>query len=183
MLKSIYLVRHCQASGQDPQAQLTDEGVHQAGQLAEFFKHKPIEYIVSSPFVRAINTIQPLSELIQVEIHRDERLQERILSATPLANWMEKLEETFYDFELKFDGGESSNEALGRGLEVIAELLDRPEKTFLIVTHGALLSLIIKQYNKDFGFEDWRRLSNPDVYRLEIQDHITEINRVWPDHI
>lgn len=183
MMKSIYLVRHCQARGQEPLVQLTDEGIQKAAELAEFFKHKQIEYMVSSPFVRAINTIQPLSELIEVEIHRDERLQERILSTTPLANWMEKLEETFYDFELKFDGGESSNEALGRGLEVIAELLDRPEKTFLIVTHGALLSLIIKQYNKDFGFEDWRRLSNPDVYRLEIQDQITEINRVWPNHI
>lgn len=178
-MKRIYLVRHCKATGQEPQAQLTDDGVQKAVELAEFFKHKNIEYIISSPFVRAINTIKPLGDLIKKEVHIEDCLQERILSTTPLANWMEKLEETYCDFNLKFEGGESSNEALKRGLKVVEKMLVRPERTILIVTHGALLSLLIKQYNNDFGFEDWKLLSNPDVYQLEIQDNKTVINRIW----
>lgn len=178
-MKRIYLVRHCSASGQEPQAELTDEGSKQAFELAEFFKKKDVEYIVSSPFVRAVNTIKPLSELIEKEIHIENRLQERILSTTPLENWMEELERTYFHTDLKFEGGESSNEAVKRGMKVIEEMIERPEKTILLVTHGNLLSLLIKQYNNDFGFDDWKLLSNPDVYSLEIQENKTVINRVW----
>lgn len=36
-----------------------------------------------------------------------------------------------------------------------------------VVTHGNLLSLIIKKFDVNFGFEEWARLTNPDLYILE----------------
>jgi len=36
-MKRIYLVRHCKAAGQEPEAPLTEEGVTQAERLADFF--------------------------------------------------------------------------------------------------------------------------------------------------
>jgi len=178
-MKRIYLVRHCKATGQEPDAQLTDDGIQQAYQLAEFFKDMGIEYIVSSPFARAIHTIKPLSDYSNREIHIDDRLQERVLSTAQLNNWMDLLEQTYSDFDLKFEGGESSNEAAGRALQVIKEMIERPEQNIVVVTHGALLSLIINQYDRAFGFEGWKRLTNPDVYKLEIEHHDARINRVW----
>jgi 2,3-bisphosphoglycerate-dependent phosphoglycerate mutase len=85
----------------------------------------------------------------------------------------------FSDNELKFEGGESSSEALTRGMQVIREMVERPEKTIVIVTHGALLSLLIKQFNKEFGYEDWKSLSNPDVYKLELHNDGAVIQRIW----
>ncbi|WP_438350652.1 histidine phosphatase family protein [Paenibacillus sp. FA6] len=178
-MKRIYLVRHCKAVGQDPQAVLTEEGNQQAEDLADFFQNENIEYIISSPFIRTINTIKPLSVLIKQNIYIEYRLQERILSTTLLENWMELLERTYSDYDLKFEGGESSNEAVKRGMKVIQDMIARPEGTILIVTHGALMSLIIRHYNKEFGFEDWKTLSNPDIYKLEIQDNKSSIERIW----
>lgn len=178
-MKWLYFVRHCKATGQDAFAELTEEGIQQAEDLVGFFKDKKIELIVSSPFLRAMNTIKPLSDRIHQEIYIDNRLQERILSSVPLDNWLEELERTYIDYDLQFEGGESSNEALSRGLQVIEELLARPERSIVVVTHGALLSLLITHYNSEFGFVGWKNLTNPDVYCLEkIVDQLS-MKRIW----
>jgi len=178
-MKRIYLVRHCQAAGQEAGAPLTAEGERQANQLAVFLADKQIEYIVSSPYLRAIRTVQPLGELLGLDIHIDDRLSERVLSTEVLDDWMKRYEETFTDYNLKFQGGESSAEATRRGMEVIGEITARPERTLLVVTHGGLLSLIIKHYVSEFGFGDWKRLTNPDVYELQIYASDTSIKRIW----
>jgi 2,3-bisphosphoglycerate-dependent phosphoglycerate mutase len=178
-MKRIYLVRHCQASGQESEAPLTAEGERQADELAEFMRDRQIERIVSSPYVRAMQSVKPLSERLGLEIHIDDRLRERVLSTSMLDDWLKRYEETFLDDDLKFPGGESSAEATGRGLAVIEEATARPEHACLIVTHGGLLSLIIRHYNREFGFEDWRRLTNPDVYELQIHAREAVIRRIW----
>lgn len=92
---------------------------------------------------------------------------------------MDILEQTYENYDLKLDGGESSNEAVERGMNVVREMIARPEESICVVTHGALLSLLFRQFNKAFGFEDWKKLSNPDVYKLEILGDQTVIERVW----
>ncbi|MDQ0060060.1 histidine phosphatase family protein [Paenibacillus harenae] len=175
-MKNIYLVRHCKAEGQEPDASLTKQGQEDAaGTIVDFFKDKNIEIIVSSPFVRAIDTIKPFSKIVKKEILIDERLKERVLSSIDLDDWLIKLEETYDDLDIKFEGGESSNEAMRRGLEVIKELIEMPETNFVVVTHGALLSLIIKYYKKAFGFKEWKTMKNPDIYCLEVNEKGTTV--------
>ena len=38
-MTNFILIRHCQANGQEPEAQLTTEGLKQANELAGFLKH------------------------------------------------------------------------------------------------------------------------------------------------
>lgn len=178
-MKRIYLVRHCQAEGQAPDAPLTAEGVRQAEQLHHFFEDKKIEYIQSSPYTRAIDTVKPLSDGVNLGIHTDDRLRERVLSTVPLDDWLARFKDTFDDADLKFAGGESSREATKRGIEVIEELLDRPEQTIVVVTHGGLLSLLIRYFDPKFGFADWQRLTNPDVFQLDMDGHGATIERIW----
>lgn len=178
-MKAIYLVRHCAAVGQAPEASLTVQGQEDSIRLIDFFRDKDIEVIITSPFVRAIETITPFANTIKKEILIDERLKERVLSTTNLYNWMEKLEATYEDMDLKFPGGESSKEAMRRGIEVIEEQLERPESNIIVVTHGALLSLIIKHYSKEFGFEEWRNLKNPDIYKLEVDTRGVRVEHLW----
>jgi len=169
-MKRVYLVRHCKAKGQEPEAQLTDEGERQAERLAEYLSDKNINYIVSSPFERAMATIRPFSVKTSKKIHVDRRLSERVLSVENLPDWMEKLKETFSDLDLKLPGGESSREAMSRGVEVIEELFHRNEDHIVVVTHGNLMSLILKYFDDRIGFEEWRGLSNPDIYELSQPD-------------
>src|SRR4051794_2480754 len=107
MNQVIYFVRHCQATGQERDAPLTELGQHHALALAERYRDVPVGRIISSPFVRAVETIRPLSERLGLTVELDERLVERVLSLAPLDNWRERLAETFIDLNLSF-GGESS---------------------------------------------------------------------------
>lgn len=62
-----YLVRHAKAGdreewkGDDRQRPLTKSGVRQAEALAELLKNEPIDTVLSSPFVRCLQTVQPLA--------------------------------------------------------------------------------------------------------------------------
>jgi 2,3-bisphosphoglycerate-dependent phosphoglycerate mutase len=174
-MKTIYLVRHCSATGQEPEAELSDLGHQQADELVSFFKNKKIQHIISSPFKRAQHSIQPTAQSKNIPITIDERLAERTLSSGNLSNWLELLEETFTDLDLKLDGGESSREATDRAIKVVNE----SPNNCVLVTHGNLMSLILKHFDDSIGFQDWKSLSNPDVYTLTIENNGSTIKRLW----
>ncbi len=178
MSKSLYFVRHCRAAGQEPDAPLTAEGHQQAIALVDLLYNHNIERIVSSPFVRAYQSIAPLAEGLGLDIEIDERLAERVMSSTPLADWQKRLAETFLDLDLCLEGGESSRTAMMRGVAVVSEVLQQAASTIVIVTHGNLMTLILKHFNDHIGYTEWQQLSNPDVYRVHFFGAQTHIERL-----
>lgn len=68
LLKKIYIVRHCKAEGQASNSPLTEIGFKQAEELDAFFNNVPVERIISSPYMRAVQTIQPLAERLNVKL-------------------------------------------------------------------------------------------------------------------
>ncbi|MDF2855365.1 MAG: histidine phosphatase family protein, partial [Neobacillus sp.] len=117
MDKKIYVIRHCEAEGQPPESPLTEKGYKQALELSEFLSEIKVDKVVTSPYLRAVQTIEPLAKKLKLEIELDSRLTERVLSQDNLPDWMEKLRATFTDLELKYEGGESSKEAMNRIVE------------------------------------------------------------------
>jgi 2,3-bisphosphoglycerate-dependent phosphoglycerate mutase len=174
-------VRHCKAAGQEPEAPLTAEGLRQAEQLADFFAEQKVDRIVSSPFERAIASIRPYAARIGIAIETDGRLGERVLSAEPLPDWMERLRASFADLDRRLPGGESSREAMERGAGVIEDCRRRPETNTVVVTHGNLMTLILRAYDDHYGYEEWKSLTNPDVYELCWTEGAgeTSIRRLW----
>ncbi|MET3696514.1 2,3-bisphosphoglycerate-dependent phosphoglycerate mutase [Bacillus oleivorans] len=181
MLKKIYVVRHCEAQGQPSESQLTEEGLKQAKYLVDFFSNTKIDRIISSPFLRAIQSVEPLSEKTNIKIEIDERLSERTLSTTDLPDWYEKLKATFKDMDLKFEGGESSKEAMNRIVNVVKEVIKSGTGNTLIVSHGNIISLLLKNYNNDFDFECWKNLSNPDVFQINCINNEVNFERIWDE--
>ncbi|MFF2879281.1 histidine phosphatase family protein [Gottfriedia sp. NPDC057991] len=179
MGKEIYIIRHYEAEGQPYEANLTKRGLIQANHLADFFSKIKIDQIISSPFLRAIQSIKPTSNEKKIDIVLEERLSERKLSSIDLPDWLEKLKATFEDMDLKFDGGESSQEATNRAISVIDEIIKSENQITIVVTHGNLMSLILKQFNKEFGFENWKKLSNPDLYLLKFKNNEFDFERLW----
>ena len=178
-MKKIYVIRHCQAEGQEAGAKLTKLGEQQAAQLANFFKDISVDQIISSPYTRALETIQPLADQKQIVIETDGRLKERVLSTSHLPDWMEKLEATFHDGTLTYDDGESSDEAACRIQNVVDEVLESESETVILITHGNLMSLLLGKFIREFGFHEWKQLSNPDVYVLEIDEETSSCYRIW----
>ncbi|XUX06054.1 histidine phosphatase family protein [Sporosarcina sp. UB5] len=178
-MKNIYIVRHCEAEGQSSDAQLTEQGFKQALQLSSFFSNIKVDRIISSPYERAIQSIHPLAEQLNIEIEIDGKLTERVLSTITISDWKDKLRTTFEDVELKFEGGESSQEAKERIVAVVEEVFNDVSKNTIIVTHGNLMSLLLNNYNKSFGFDGWQNLTNPDIYVLKVNDNGVTYKRLW----
>ena len=176
------LIRHCQSSGQDPDAVLTEIGRKQAEALAEFLSDYPIDMIVSSSYTRAQQSIEPFAANVGLPIHLDHRLIERTLSGSPIDNWREVVRDSFGDLELRIPGGESAREVLDRGWAAITELLDGGHLLPIAVTHGNLLSLILNSLDPNFGYAGWESLSNPDVFALkEADDGRLVFERIWSE--
>lgn len=173
--KTFYLVRHCQAEGQHPQAELTVEGRAQADRLARFFAQVEISYIVSSPYVRAIESIEPTLKQKGLPLNTDIRLSERVLGLGNLPDWLDHLERSFNNMELKLAGGESGSEAAERGIAAVSAV---PHQS-IVVTHGNLLALLLNHWDPGFGFAEWRNLSNPDIFKITHDGQSAIVERVW----
>ena len=178
MNQVLYLVRHCQAIGQKPDAPLTETGQQQALALAERFAEVSVERIISSPFVRACQSVIPLSKRLGLAVKVDERLIERVLSTVPLDNWRERLAETFVDLDLYFEGGESSRAAMMRGVAAVNQAVEQSAKPALVVTHGNLMTLIMKHFDERIGYAVWENLQNPDVYCVKFNGEGTRFERM-----
>ena len=175
----VYIIRHCEAEGQAPEAMLTATGMEARKRLADFLIPYQIEEVISSPYERAIQTIEMFIQDNGIPFKVDERLKERVLSSENLVDWLEKLQQTYIDYDLKFTGGESSNEAVNRMIELVNELRQGNHASVAIVTHGNIMSLLINHYNGDFGFNEWKHLSNPDVYEINFKSKDIKANRIW----
>jgi len=163
---SIYLVRHCSATGQEPDAALTDEGREQSLHLSSFLVQRDIVRIVSSPFKRAVDSARPLSEKLGLPIEIDERLAERQLGVVDNGDWLSALHLSFREPNLCLPGGESSLVAQLQGVAVIEDIFREAQLPTAVFSHGNLLTLIANSIDQALGFDFSRGLSNPDVFEI-----------------
>jgi 2,3-bisphosphoglycerate-dependent phosphoglycerate mutase len=180
-MKNLYIVRHAKAEGQPPEAELTDLGEVQAESLVKFFEGQKVDAVYSSPFLRAIKTIEPLADKRGLPIVQDERLGERILSGTPLDDWMNHLEISFENFDYVLAGGESNREAFERASSFIKDILNTDYENIIAVSHGNLATLLLRFFADRFGFKELMELTNPDVYHIDLENDSPSIRRIWKE--
>jgi phosphohistidine phosphatase SixA len=79
---AIYVVRHAKAGdraeweGDDRLRPLTKSGRRQAEELAAWLKKEPIDAILSSPYVRCVQTVEPLADQHKLPIQPRKDLEE-----------------------------------------------------------------------------------------------------------
>lgn len=169
-MSTILLIRHCVSTAQHPDAPLTDTGAAQAIALAEKLATIGVDAIYSSPYRRALATIEPFARQFNLVVQTDARLRERILSPEPLDDFIRHIQRSFEDPSHRAPGGESLAETRQRALEALKEISSRTHKLAVVVSHGNLIASVLKSANPDFGFEDWRALRNPDLFRLQFKN-------------
>jgi 8-oxo-dGTP diphosphatase len=78
----VYLVRHASAGkrsewqGDDRLRPIDDRGERQAKELVDELRDATFERIVSSPYVRCVQSVEPLAEARALELETDEALAE-----------------------------------------------------------------------------------------------------------
>jgi 2,3-bisphosphoglycerate-dependent phosphoglycerate mutase len=178
-MREIILLRHAAASGQEPDASLTGDGRRQAHQLAGLLSDYHVERVISSPFTRATASIAPLCDRAELRVETDDRLVERVLSGQPMRDWRDHLRRSFHDPDYCLEGGESARVAQARGIAVLESAVASGARCVL-VTHGNLLTLMLNSIDAGVGFDIWSRLSNPDVFLIDVEhDRPTGFRRIW----
>jgi len=133
----------------DPE--LTENGIKQIEFLSEFYADKKIKKIVSSPSLRAIQTVKIISEAIAVDYEIDNDLIEVDLGDLEgktyevshrlkifhgiIENWV------WGDKQLKFVGGESYKDVEARVSRIREEYLNRDD--VLLVAHNTLFAIMM----------------------------------------
>jgi 2,3-bisphosphoglycerate-dependent phosphoglycerate mutase len=154
--------------GPAPDAPLSERGREQAKALADFLGAHAIDRVVSSPYLRARQTIEPFASRARFEIGVDARLRERGVVHDPSDRWREVVRASFADLDHPAGPGwEAAREVVARGRAALDAALASGARLPVLVTHGQLMSLVLQTIDPGFGFESWLRLSNPDVYRVE----------------
>lgn len=81
-------------------------------------KDEKIDVIISSPYIRTIETATPISKYLNLDIVLDSRIQERNhgrLTGQPVNDEAhEELRRALDDFDYQYGGGESVNQMMSR---------------------------------------------------------------------
>ena len=147
---------------------LSNLGNHQARSLAAKLSRTGISCVVSSPYIRAIDTVRPLADVVkcQVEVHND--LRERKLCDEVRTDWYELLKRAWSDFSFALPNCESSFVCQLRLQDCLHEVAKQHKgKTIAVCSHGNAIGLFLNSIDPNFGFEQWERMQNPDVFFID----------------
>lgn len=163
----IIFVRHAQAKyGEDDRIRpLTESGLKSREIVLDTLKGVHIDAFLSSPYKRAMDTIQTTADYFGMSIKTDERFRERKVG-TWEDGWLEK---RWADFSCAEEGGECLASVQARNIEALNEVLtDNAGKTIVIGTHGTALSTILNYYDNSFGLNDFLRIVGWMPYIVEL---------------
>jgi len=176
MIKNFIICRHCKSSmdGLDHERKLDDDGIKQSKSLSKKISQKvdSSTLIYSSPFVRAMQSLEPLIvDQPSIKIFSDEALKEINIGKSSALTKHQIIEKMWEDGDFKVDNGESQKECYVK-LEpflkkVFSEYKDE-NKNIILVTHGNLIGIILKYFfGLNFDFNSWKEISMPDMYILD----------------
>lgn len=178
-----YLIRHAHAKWTpDEERPLSAQGIKDAVGVADALCAMPISRIVSSPYRRALQTVQPLADRLDLAIEIEPDLRERSLGQLePGTGFLSAIEAMWSHPSFAYSGGESNEIAQRRAVAVVRRLLRaRAGRHIALSTHGNLLALLVQHFDRRVGFDFWRALSTPDIFALRLDDDgRVSLNRMW----
>lgn len=188
MKTTIYMIRHAESPfmiGQERSRGLSEHGKKDADKVKDIMQNKRIDVVVSSPYLRAIQTVQGIANSNSLTIQEYEELRERpikgleyILSEKEL---LEAIKKSFEDMHFCLQGGETTSQAQKRAIPIIRTLLEKYKgKNIVIGTHGNIMTIIMNFFQKKYGYDFWINTSKPDIYQLVFDDEqLIDVNRLW----
>lgn len=167
----IITVRHAKVeyTPDDKERALSKEGKEQIKDVLKNLKHKEIDVIYSSPFIRAIDTIKSYAEYRNFKIHIVEDLKERKVSDHFIDDFETFAIKQWKDFDYKLPYGESLREVQERGIKVIEKIIKKNKgKTIVVGTHGTFLGVLLNHYEKKCDYIFWKNLQMPAIISIII---------------
>jgi 2,3-bisphosphoglycerate-dependent phosphoglycerate mutase len=183
LLTNLYFVRHAHSTYTPDELRrpLSEKGQIDTEIITQILKEENIDYMISSPYKRAVQTVEGVADYFGKEVIVENGFKERILSEGPVENFNLAVTKVWEEPAFSWEGGESNIIAQKRGVEVTLKVLERYEgKNIIVGTHGNIMVLIMNFFDKKYDFSFWKELSMPDIYKLTFNGTtLKEVNRIW----
>ena len=172
-MTTVLLLRHAEpvlpgtAGFDETTRPLTASGTAAALELAAALDDRPLAAVYSSPYRRAIATVEPLAARRGLRVEVVPEFREHVLSSEPIANWREVLTASWNDFEAAPGGGEPLRATLERGCLALERLRARhPGEGIAIGGHGTIFACILHSILPRVDCEFHLAMPMPAVYEL-----------------
>ncbi|MEH7122422.1 histidine phosphatase family protein [Bacillus sp. JJ1773] len=179
----LYFVRHAHSTYTPDELgrPLSKKGVVDSHEITELLKEEQIDIVISSPYKRAIQTVEGIAHYFNKEIEMIEDFKERRLTAEPAEDFTFAITKVWEDDHFSWEGGESNAVAQKRGVDATIQILDKYEgKNIVIGTHGNIMVLIMNYFDNQYDFAFWKNLDMPDIYKLTFDGReLRDAKRLW----
>lgn len=183
MITTIYLVRHAHSvyTADERGRPLSSCGLEDASRVTQILSQVKIDSVISSPYKRAVETVEGISKNKRTDIIIKEGFKERELSSNPVKDFESAITKVWQDESFAWEGGESNIAAQKRGVTALLELLEKDKgKNIAVGTHGNIMVLIMNYFDKSYDFSFWKGLDMPDIYKLRFDGLVLmDVTRVW----
>jgi len=188
MKTNIYMVRHGESpktEGNERTRGLTEKGKSDANRITNLLKDEGIDTFISSPYRRAILTIEESAQSMGKEILIFEDLRELIFSSDDKVISDKEIypavEKMFLDPDYSLPGGESRTICQNRSVATLQEILKKYEGQKVVIgTHGMIMTLMMGYFDSQYNYTFLMQTSKPDIYTMEFDGaELIEIKRLW----
>lgn len=185
METNIYFVRHAHSTYTPDELRrpLSERGFTDAEQVAKLLKNENIDIVLSSPYNRALQTVEGVAKQINTEIILDEGFKERKLAEASVEDFDTAISRVWKDPNFSWEGGESNIVAQKRGVNALLKVFTAHEgKNIVIGTHGNIMVLIMNYFNDAYDFDFWKALQMPDIYKLTFEgEDLKTVIQIWEE--
>ncbi|MDZ5471300.1 histidine phosphatase family protein [Bacillus sp. 31A1R] len=182
-MTTVYFVRHAHSTytPNEFKRPLSEKGEADAKKVTHVLRFENIDVVLSSPYLRAIQTVEGLAHLIGSKVEIEEGFKERKLTEKSAEDFNEAIMKVWEDETFFWEGGESNLVAQQRGVEATLQVLERYKgKNIVIGTHGNIMVLIMNYFDSKYHFDFWKKLDMPDIYKLSFEDDLLiNVERLW----
>lgn len=181
----IYFVRHAHShyNADECNRPLSNKGFKDRDRVTSLFENTNIHTIYSSPYKRAIQTVEGIALEHKLQINTIDSLKERLLSNENLSDFDAAIHQVWSHSNFAFDGGESNESAKERAITALQKIiLAHPNDNIVIGTHGNIMVLMMQYFDDQYDFSFWKKLSMPDVYQLTFKHFVlSDVRRIWKE--
>ncbi len=182
-MTNLYFVRHAHSTYTPDETgrPLSEAGFAEARKVTEVLKGENIDIVISSPYKRAIQTVEGIASYLQLEVEMIGGFKERTLTTAPATDFTLAIIKVWEDYNFAWEGGESNYIAQKRGVNATYEILENYKgKNVVIGTHGNIMVLIMNFFDKQYDFSFWEKLQMPDIYKLTFDgNELLSVSRLW----
>lgn len=161
-MTNVYFVRHAEPNydnHDDMTRELSEKGLKDRTLVTEFLLDKQIDAVLSSPFMRAVDTVRDFAERQGHEIEIIADFRERRIDNCWIEDFKGFCKKQWEDFSYKLSDGECLREVQTRNIAALKDLLKRyAGKNVVVGSHGTALSTLINYYDHSFGYAQFEKI-------------------------